>query len=258
MILPLNQNEQGLALLSQAFQGIESYDLSIPAAIEGQFGTVCVDDADHPSVFRLEMPPFWYFSGDATSPAAEEMMRELPPGFFVMPTFPEWTALAQRLFGERLMEWYRFSYSADSLSPTHLNGLLSASKYRDAVKPIDLRFAQEAWDDPNHFLYISLYKSPQDFLARGVGFACKVDGKVVGVANSACGCSRGIEVSIFVQERFRQRGIATALGARLALECLQRDWEPHWDAANGESCKLAEKLGYTRTGMYIAHYLQPS
>ncbi len=245
-------------LVAEAYRDASIVDLSIQAAIEGQFGTVSVDDADKPTVFRLEMPPFWYFAGDAASPAAEEMMRELPPGFFLMPTFPEWATLALRLFGERLMEWYRFSYSADTLSPAHLNGLLSASKYRAAIKPIDLALAQQAWDDPDHFLYISLYKSAQDFLERGIGFFCEVDGKVVGVANSACSCTSGIEVSIFVKERYRQRGVATALGARLALACLERGWEPHWDAANGESCKLAEKLGYTRTGMYTAYYMQGS
>ncbi len=35
-------------------------------------------------------------------------------------------------------------------------------------------------------------------------------------------------------------GMATALSARLLLRCPDRNLEPHWDAANPESCRLAE------------------
>ncbi len=256
MIVPLPLNEQSRTLVAHAFQGVERHDLSIQAAIENGFGTVHVDDATNPAVFRLEMPPFWYFAGDVESPIATEMMRELPPGIFLMPTAPEWIELVQRLFGERLQEYYRFSYSADSLPTEHLEALLANSKYRDAIRPIDLALAEQAWNTPEHFIDMSLFRSAKDFIERGIGFFCEQGGKLIGAAYSQLVCSRGIEVSIFVEERYRQRGVATALGAKLALACLERGWEPHWDAANSESCKLAEKLGYTRSGMYTAYYLE--
>ena len=62
------------------------------------------------------------------------------------------------------------------------------------------------------------------------------------------------EVSIYVKEAYRQKGVATALGSKLLLECLNRNERPNWDAANPESCKLAKKLGYTFVETYDAYY----
>jgi len=79
----------------------------------------------------------------------------------------------------------------------------------------------------------------------------------MGVAYSSLVCSTGIEVSIFVDEPYRQQGIATALGSRLVLECLRQNLRPNWDAANPESCKLAKKLGFIFTETYDAYYYLP-
>jgi hypothetical protein len=48
--------------------------------------------------------------------------------------------------------------------------------------------------------------------------------------------------------------VATALSAALLLECVRRGLRPNWDAANPESCALAEKLGYTPAGSYDSYY----
>lgn len=81
-----------------------------------------------------------------------------------------------------------------------------------------------------------------------------VDGKTVGVAYSSLVCSRGIEVSIFVDAAHRRQGMATTLGSKLLLACLQRGLHPNWDAANPESVTVAEKLGYQRTSSYEAYF----
>ncbi len=76
----------------------------------------------------------------------------------------------------------------------------------------------------------------------------------MGVAYSSLVCSQGIEVSIYVRERYRQRGVAAALGSRLLLECLRQGRRPNWNAANHESARLAEKLGYEFVKTYEAYY----
>ena len=48
---------------------------------------------------------------------------------------------------------------------------------------------------------------------------------------------------VYVEERHRQRGVATALCSRLLLDCLALGLRPNWDAANAESVRLARKLG---------------
>jgi RimJ/RimL family protein N-acetyltransferase len=52
--------------------------------------------------------------------------------------------------------------------------------------------------------------------------------------------------------------VATLLAGRLLKWCVENDARANWDAANPESCKLAEKLGYTQAGEYHAHYLKPA
>jgi predicted GNAT family acetyltransferase len=64
-----------------------------------------------------------------------------------------------------------------------------------------------------------------------------------------------MEVSIYVLEDYRRQGLATALASNLLSWCLEHNLEPHWDAANPESCRLASKLGYKFMGSYEAHYL---
>ena len=76
----------------------------------------------------------------------------------------------------------------------------------------------------------------------------------IGVAYSALVCSAGIEVSIYVDERYRQRGVATALASNLLIECLKQGLRPNWHAANRESYRLAKRLGYTFTETYDAFY----
>ena len=63
----------------------------------------------------------------------------------------------------------------------------------------------------------------------------------------------GIEIEIDTKEECRRRGLALACGARLILECLDRGLYPSWDAANLDSVRLAEKLGYRFDRAYTAY-----
>ena len=65
-------------------------------------------------------------------------------------------------------------------------------------------------------------------------------------------------MSLYVDEPYRRKGMATALSAHLLRWCLEHGADPHWDAANPESCALAIKLGYKSAGSYLAHYLVES
>mgnify|MGYP002508384539 CR=1 FL=1 len=51
------------------------------------------------------------------------------------------------------------------------------------------------------------------------------------------------------------RGLATACGARLILECLDRGLYPSWDAIDLRSAALAEKLGYRRGDPYPGYWI---
>lgn len=240
--------------IAQAFRGNKRVDFSIECAVEGQLGRVFVDDPGQPAAYCLRVGPFGYFAGDAGSAAARELMAGFPAYHLLMPSPAEWLELAQEIFGAHLVAFTRYSFSPAQLSTGHLSHLLAGARWRDRVVPISLELASQAAGQQDSFLDLSDFDSAADFVERGLGYAVLDGGKMAGAAYSSLVCSQGIEVSVYVEERHRQRGVATALCSRLLLDCLALGLRPNWDAANAESVRLARKLGYAFVETYDAYY----
>ncbi len=99
------------------------------------------------------------------------------------------------------------------------------------------------------------FETKEEFLEKGRGFVVLKDGKVVAGASSAnCYCD-GIEVEIDTDRAERRKGLATSVGAKLILSCLDDGLEPRWDAANLISVHLAEKLGYRFDREYAYYWV---
>ncbi|MBP6016072.1 MAG: GNAT family N-acetyltransferase [Candidatus Promineofilum sp.] len=240
--------------LSEAFRHNPRVDCSIDCAVEGQMGLAYVDDLERPAAWRITVGPFWYFAGDADSPGGRALLAELPPYNMLMPSLPAWAAAARKTFGERLVTFPRYTFDAAGLTEAHLSAVLEASPHRDSVRRVDAALLAR----PDNYVEFDDFDSAEDFLERGVGYNLMEEGKLTGAAYSSLVCNRGIEVSLFVDEPYRRRGVATAISAALLLECVRRGLWPNWDAANLESCALAEKLGYTPAGSYESYYYPPA
>jgi len=242
--------------LAAAFGKVKRVDFGIDCAIEGQMGKAYTDNPEQPGAFKIEVGPFCYFAGNADSGMTDEIMRDFQPGFLLMPSADGWIDTTKKIHGDQLIPFERYSFSSENLSLEHLKGLLQCSALQSGIVQIDAENAARILSDFSEYADISDFDSIDDFVARGVGF-CLIDkGSVVGIAYSSLVCSRGIEVSIFVLPDYRRQGVATALACRLLNYCLENGLDPHWDAANIESCKLAEKLGYVFIEKYEAYYLK--
>ncbi len=213
-------------------------------------GRAYVDDPQRPTAWRITAGPFWYFAGDANGPGGRALLAEFPAYNLLMPSPPEWAAAAQERFGDKLVAFPRYSFSAEGLSENHLSAVLDNSPHRDHVRRVDADLLARA----DNYVEYDDFDSPADFLERGIAYTQMEEEKLTGAAYSSLVCNRGIEVSLFVDEAYRRRGIATAVSAALLLECVRRGRRPNWDAANQESCKIAESLGYTFLGSYEAYY----
>jgi GNAT superfamily N-acetyltransferase len=218
-------------------------------------GKAYVDDIQNPSACKIQVGPFFYFAGNASEEGAVEMLRNIQPWTLFMPSLEGWLEAGKRMYGERLIAFERYSFSSEGLSIEHLEKLSHESEFSKDVKQMDLALATQVWGQ-DHFLDISDFESPSDFIERGIGYYLEKNGKIIGGAYSSLVCSHGIEVSIFVSEEYRRHGIATTLAAHLLKWCLENNMDPHWDAANPESCTLAQKLGYLPKGAYQAHFLK--
>jgi GNAT superfamily N-acetyltransferase len=239
--------------LAEAFRLNQRVDYSIDCVVEGQMGRAYVDDPERPTAYRITVGPFWYFAGDADGPGGHALLAEFPAYNLLMPSPQEWIEAARETFGERLVGFLRYSLDAATLSEAHLSAVLDRSPHRDYIQRVDAALLAR----PDNFVEIEDFESAGDFLERGIGYTLLEGDRLAGAAYSSLVCSRGIEVSLFVDEPFRRRGVATAISAALLLECVRRGLRPNWDAANLESCALAEKLGYTPAGTYESYYYRP-
>jgi GNAT superfamily N-acetyltransferase len=187
------------------------------------------------------------------SPGAQAALATITPEVLLMPSAPGWLKAIQQQYGNRLIPFERSSFSGEQLSLEQLHTLCHALS-KDTARSMDLKFAAQLWGQ-EHFVDLSGFDSPEDFMQRGLGFYAAVDDVVVGAAYSQLVCSRGIEVSLYVTLKHRERGLGTLLAAHLVKASLENGHDAHWDAANLESCRLATKLGYTPSGEYQAYYL---
>lgn len=78
-------------------------------------------------------------------------------------------------------------------------------------------------------------------------------GELVSGASSYTVYRYGIEIEIDTSVDYRRKGLASACGAKLILECINRNFYPSWDAQNKWSVALAEKLGYHFDKEYVAY-----
>lgn len=229
-------------------------DISIDCVIEDQMGKAYVDSVENPQLYMIELDGFFcYFGGDVTSTAGRAFVSKTPHGRMLMAGSDGWQEVVRDVFSsDQLIVLKRYTYASDSLSLDHVQKLISGNAHTSNVRRIDATLAST--DIP--YFEIGSFESPQDFEQRGIGFCLMQDGKSLGVAYSSLVCSRAIEVSIVVDPDYYRQGIATALACHLLQWCLQNHVSPHWDAANEESCFLAEKLGYKKQGEYGASYLK--
>ena len=238
--------------LARAFRHCARVDTAIDCAVEGQLGRVLVDAVDAPTAFALTVGPFWYFAGDVMGPGAADLLSAFPRFGLMMPSLSGWLEAARALHGSAWRVFPRYRFSADTLSRSHLTGMLAGSAHHVSVLDPSATALLSAGPEP--LLDLADFDSADDFLARSFGFAAFDGDRPMGLAYASLICSHSIEVSVFVDEPYRRRGLATAVSAALLLESLDRGLRPNWDAANRESCALAQKLGYTPAGTYEAGY----
>jgi GNAT superfamily N-acetyltransferase len=255
-MMELELTKENRIKVARGFRGCKRVDLSIDCVIEGQMGRAFADDPENPTAFKIGVGPFSYFAGDATSSPAREMIMDLSTYPLLMPSTEGWIDLAKAVHGEKLGSFPRYSFSSENLSIEHLDSLLADLRFKDEVQRIDTTAADEALAIQDGVLDLSDFDSAEDFVERGIGFRLMDKECVMGVAFSSLACSHGIEVSIYVFPEHRRKGVALTLGSMLLKWCLEHHMDPHWDAANPESCTLAEKLGYVKTDTYQACYLR--
>ncbi|MEO8458423.1 MAG: GNAT family N-acetyltransferase, partial [Chloroflexota bacterium] len=188
--------------------------------------------------------------GDPNTPAAAEALLAVPDRDYLA-VHESWAQKVRQTLPKAFPN-DRFAFSA----PVRWDrGALA--KLRESLPPdyalhrIDTGTVAE-FREMNH-TFVDNFASPEDFLARGVGFGVTHGGRIVAGCSSYAISSRKLEFEIETRRAYQRRGLALVTGATVIEYCQDNGLEPCWDAAHEGSALLAEKLGFVGRRRYTAY-----
>jgi GNAT superfamily N-acetyltransferase len=238
------------------FAGHRRDRVFIDCVLEGRFGTARADDERFPRLARIDCGPFTALAGDPQAPAAKALLASAPIEW-VTPETDGWRDLLLAEFPERVKRVRFTAFSSATLDVEALTRFAQGVPKGYAVERLGKRSVGRLFSDLDKQWLVDSYESLDDFLRRGIGYVALHRGRVVSAAVSAVSSSRAIDIDIETAADHRGKGLAAAVGAALAAECLVRGIEPQWLAANEASCRLATRLGYSREDTYETFDIAP-
>lgn len=232
----------------------------IDCVLEGHFGTARADSLKAPTVARVDCGPFTAFAGDAAASAAASAVADLigcAPVDWATPETNAWRAALERAFPGRIRAIPFVTFSSAALDTDALDRLAHSLPSEYVLLRLDAELAGRLIAHMKKDWLLESFASLDDFLRRGIGYVVTRGGEIVTSASAAVRSSSAIDIDIETAPAYRRKGLGTAVGAALALECLVRGIDPLWLASNETSCRLATTLGYTRGDRYETFEIAP-
>ena len=222
----------------------------VQACLQGRMGRVQTLGKDSA---LASIGDFCFLAGE---PSPELLTAADAP--ILVPGSAGWEALIREVLGERAVPFTRYATcrEPENFRRDRLIRFTRSLPHGFSIHPIGreiyftLMEGEWAWD------LCGCFADASDFLERGLGFVVTHNGMLVAGASSYAVCDGAIEIEIDTRPDFRRLGLASACGARLILECLTRGIYPGWDAHDGRSLALAEKLGYHLDHPYTAYWVE--
>ena len=221
----------------------------ISSVLEGHSGIALADSKTNPRVAQLTHPGWAILGGDATHSVAQKFVQQLSE-MWIIPISDAWRELIFQIHGHHLKQMHGITFSPKSLDLKHLRNLQKRIPSDCHIQRVDMSLASQLKNEG--LSSFPGFSSLADFAERGIGFCATIEGRIISHVVSLMQCREGIHIGIETHPDFRNKGFATAIGAKLLVHCIERRIYPHWSASdeNGTSIHLAEKLGYVRDGMY--------
>lgn len=225
------------------------------SCLQRVMGNIYADDCDHPTAAMTVLGDFAFFAGNPSM----ELVKTLPAwhsqDFIIMvPQNDRWKELILQCYGEKasVVSRYAIKKEPQIFDREKLAKAAASLPESYTLSMIDERLyhlcKSEAWSAD----LVAQFPTYDRFYKLGLGVVVCKDGCIVSGASSYSRYRDGIEIEIDTREDFRRKGLAYICGAKLILECLERNLYPSWDAQNKASVALAEKLGYHYSHTYTA------
>lgn len=218
-------------------------------------GEVYVDNLENPQSAMAILGDFCFFAGELNKELAMYKPEDCRQDFVIMiPQDDGWANLIAGQYGNRAKKVTRYAVKKerDIFNKDKLQSAIRELSPEYSVKMIDEAIFH--WCKENDWSrdLVSQFENYDMYRKLGLGAVILKEGIPVSGASSYSRYQDGIEIEIDTKEEYRRKGLAYACGAKLILECLERNLYPSWDAQNKSSVALAEKLGYHYAHDYVA------
>ncbi len=216
------------------------------------------DGKKQPETMAFYTKPAWFLAGNPELVDTDTFLNNMKNNSWILSANPEWETVLKNFFGTSLIEHPRQAFDSTHLSLPKMQELKKLLSDDLVIKRVG---TEEVLISENMLSrdIVNEYFKGQDYLAQGVGF-CIMDGdKMVAFASANYPLnSQILEIYVRVEDsdKYRKKGLGTAVSAALIEYCLQNNLDPHWDAANETSTKLALKLGYLKTRSWSMYQLK--
>lgn len=269
MIQELTRNEFERA--RPVFSGLQDR-VALQALIEGNApGRLFVDKTNQPTVaFTWTEFRYSYLAGDTSNDAFIEGLRTLlaselvpeardshDPTLVLYPYPESWKdKIGSLLPGFSPIELARRTFTFER-GRSQVHDWQAGMPQGFRIERVDEQ-SLASWGQEIAAELEILWRSPGDFLSKGVGY-CLLDGdEVVSVCFTAFAGGKKREISVATQPQYRRQGFATLAVSALISHCLKGGLEPVWEcwADNDASSALAEKLGFMRKGDHPVYFCE--
>ncbi len=253
MIYEVNGTEE----IEEIFSGWQ--ETMIWSCLQGTMGHLYSDSPRHPKSAMAILGDFCFFAGVPSRELISYKPKWCSQDFIIMTAFSEeWFAFIEAVYGKKAKKVSRFAMKKeqDVFDRVKLSAFAEALKEEFTLCMIDEKLFDYCRKQDFSRDFVSLYADYDEYRRIGLGVVALKDGVPVSGASSYSSYRGGIEIEIDTRREYRRKGLATACGARLILECLDRGIYPSWDAQNRFSVALAEKLGYHFDHEYTAYEIQ--
>jgi len=220
--------------------------------LQGYMGYALVDNEEEPQSVQIVVGDFSFFAGEINTDLLENLASPI-----LIAQNKAWAKEIETFFKDKIVKRKRYkmktsikSFNLEKLT-TYVNSLNKEYSLSKIDKNLYKKIIKESWSVD----LCSQFNSAEDYEKNGLGFVILKDDKIVSGASSYVIYDNSIEIEIDTKREYREKGLATACGAKLILECLEKGIFPSWDAQDLRSVALAEKLGFIFDSPYDAYYI---
>lgn len=217
------------------------------SCIQGVMGHIYANHIKHPTSAMAILGDFVFYAGVPSKEIIGYKPDWCKQDFIIaVPRDEQWSAMIREYYGNSAKQVVRYATKKepDAFDKNKLIRISEGLQAEYTIKLIDERMYNYCRSNEWCRDLVSQYETYKIYKELGLGVVVLKDNIPVSGASSYSSYVGGIEIEIDTRKEYRRKGLASACGAMLILECIKRGLYPSWDAQNKWSLALAQKLGY--------------